>query len=209
MRTQAVIFGLLVAALVAVAFLGSRGHEAATAPTVASTTSSTKTPGYPPAAEHSVCRLVTRSDAELIAGQPVPLEPIEPAQAQCAWPVEKGTPLDASLFFIVKQREGVDLMATLRQNWDPSKYRFEAVEGLGDQAAFVIAPADDQGPAFVEGLEVYDGELHLIFGNGGNRSAWEGSQAEVRQHLREAMQHVLTRAHERLASTSSSTAPAS
>lgn len=187
--------------LIVLAFLADDGNEAA-APTTAPLATTTTVPrGFPPAPEQSVCRtLLTTEEAEALVGRPLRHPVIEPTPAQCAWPVEQGTPLDAELFFVVKEREGDDLADALGRDWPEDDFRLEPADGLGEQARFVIRRADPGAGVpeeFVEGLDVFVRDIHLVLGNGG-RDIWDGGTEDVKARLRLAMALVLERVEELL-----------
>ncbi len=208
------VLAALIAALVAGSFLTGDGDTGdtgdppeatpSTPPPVATTepgrAPTTSPEGLPPAADASVCRtLLTAEEAEALVGRDLEHPVIEPIERQCAWPLEEGTPLDAELFFVLKEQQAPDLLDVLRGTWDTERFRFEAVDGLGDQAFFVIRRADsgaedvEAGTEFVEGLDVYAAGRHVVLGNGGERPVWEGEPDEIRERLVETMRRVLDR----------------
>lgn len=196
----------LIAALVVASFVvgGNGGSENGTATpgTAAPLPTVTTAPrGFPPAGQESVCRtLLTTPEAEALVGHPLEEEVIEPSDGQCAWPLEQGTPLDAELFLVVKEREDADLSSVLRSDWDPEQFRAEPVADLGDEAAYVIRRSDAGDPGseeFVVGLDVHTRDLHVVLGNGA-RDIWAGGDVEVRDRLRGAMTQVLERIETRL-----------
>lgn len=206
------VLAVLIAALVAGSFLtgdgdtgdtGNNNNVGDTPGDPPGATPTTSPEGLPPAADASVCRtLLTTEEAEALVGRDLEHPVIEPIERQCAWPLEEGTPLDAELFFVLKEQQATDLLDVLRGTWDTERFRFEAVDGLGDQAFFVIRRADsgaedvEAGTEFVEGLDVYAAGRHVVLGNGGERPVWEGEPDEIRERLVETMRRVLDRIDE-------------
>lgn len=205
LRVQLLLLAAVIGALVAASFAFGNGDEppSDTTPGTAAplTTVTSAPPGFPPASERSVCRtLLTTTEAEALVGRPLEEDVIEPRPRQCAWPLEEGTPLDAELFLVVKEREDQDLASVLRHDWEPDRFRLDPVTGLGDDAAYVVRRPDPDDPGteeFVVGLDVHSGGLHVVLGNGA-RDIWDGGVDAVKVRLRAAMGRVLERIDEHL-----------
>lgn len=189
--------GLFLGVLVGLALYSDLGRDGERPAPVTSTH-----PGaFAPAGRDSVCSLLPHSEAEALVGHEIPNPAVEPLRGQCAWPDEPGNVV-GELYFVVKERERQDLGTVLRREWDAARFRIEPVEGLGDEAYFVIRLAD-RGEAtgeFVTSLDVHVRDLHLVLGNGG-RASWEGSQEAIRERLRVAMRRILERVEKRLGGT--------
>lgn len=169
-------------------------------------TSTTGARGFPPAAEGSLCELLRTAEVREIVGRPVEHPAIEPRPDQCAWPSEEGNPANAELFFVVKPRQSDDLEEVLRADWGTEDFRFEPADGLearggsggtADEARFVVRRAEGGDREFVEGLDVFFRDRHVLLGNGA-RDAWEGSTESVKERLSTVMRAVLERLGERL-----------
>lgn len=202
-RTQLAILAVFLVGLIVLVFVGEDGTDpaepgAALSPTTTVPLTTTSFRGFPPATDQSVCRtLLTTEEAEVLVGRDLAHEVIEPSPAQCAWPIEEGTPLDAELFLVVKERETIPLRQALRLAWSKEQFRLEPARGLGEEAFYVIRRAESGAGAgtdpFVEGVDVFVGDFHVLLGNGGEDVIWEGTIDEVKARLHLAMTAVLAR----------------